>query len=134
MIDHHHNGGYSINWELGLEKFLTKEEIRKLRYWVKLQRERNHKKHLAWFEWFLIELGLNTGLRVFEMAELKCGDIVIRGELSHVFVRKGKCNKSREVRINSEFCQSVVEYLKWKHECAGQSWHQQAGQFSLNKG
>lgn len=116
MLDHRHNDDLGINWELSLDKFLTKEEVRKLRSWVKKRREKNNRKRLAWFEWFLVELGLNTGLRVFEMADLECGDIRIRNELSCIFVRKGKGGKSREVIINSEFCKSLQDYLNWKNE------------------
>lgn len=109
-----YNRSLGINWELKLDKFLTKEEVKKLRKFVKNNRDKNKNKRLPWFEWFINELGLNTGLRVFEMINLTCGDIVIRSELSYVFVRDGKCGKSRQVRINKEFCSSVQEYLNWK--------------------
>lgn len=115
MTSHHLDGGFGINWDLSLDKFLTKDEVRKLRSLVRRRREKCVKR-VVWFEWFLIELGLNTGLRVFEMADLRCGDVVLRKEFSFVFVRNGKGGRPRQVRVSSEFCQSVMDYLKWKHE------------------
>ena len=48
------------------------------------------------------------------MAGLRCGDVVLRGELSFVFVRKGKGGGSRQVRISSKFVDDVKSFLAWK--------------------
>lgn len=116
MTPFQHNQDSGINWELSLDKLLTRKEVRKLRAWTLKNRNKKTDKRVAWIDWFLTELGLNTGLRVFEIAELETRDIVIRDELSHVIVRKGKCGKYRTVRINREFQETVKIFVNWKHK------------------
>jgi len=65
-------------------------------------------------DWFLAELSLATGLRVFEMSNLKCGDILLNNGYCHVLVRKGKGGKSRLVRISRSFAKVYNEYIAWK--------------------
>lgn len=104
-----------INWELTLESFLTREEINQLRSWAIKRRDKCGDHRLFWIEWFLIEILINTGLRVFELTDLQCRDIRFRGELSCVVVRNGKCNKYREIIIN-KLCQAAIrEFLAWKN-------------------
>lgn len=108
------NGKYESKWELDLESFLTRREISEMQSFLIKQRNHSNDNQKAWLEWFLIELGLNTGLRVFEMANLCCGDIYLRDELSFIVVRQGKGSKTRKVRINSNFQKSSKEFLDWK--------------------
>lgn len=110
----HHNHDSGINWELSLDKLMTRKEVQKLRTWA--LKNRNTDKRTAWIDWFLSELGLNTGLRVFEIAELEIRDIVLREELSHIVVRNGKCGKSRAVRINKEFQVTIKNFINWKKD------------------
>jgi site-specific recombinase XerD len=106
-------GDSESGWQLGLEKFLTRKEISKLR--ANLMENRNQKcdNRLAWLRWLVVELGLNSGLRVAEMADLQCGDLRLRDELSFIVVRNGKGGKYREVR-SSKFRKSIGEFLSWK--------------------
>jgi site-specific recombinase XerD len=94
------------SWELTLEKFLNREEISKLRKWVKKCKDKK--------DWIIIELLLNTGIRVQELADLKCGDLFFRDELSAVVVRHGKGDKQREVLISRTFQDEAKEYIKSK--------------------
>lgn len=102
------------NWNLTLESFLTKQEIKLLREELVRRRDTRPERRINWIEWFMIELGLNTGLRVFEITNLECKDLVLRGELSYVVVKKGKGDKIRHVRIGREFQSSIEKYLLWK--------------------
>ena len=116
MSDHHHRNEWGVKWELSLDFFLTRQELGRLRSWAKNRRNRQPKDRIAWYEWFLIELTINTGLRVFEIADLECQDLVLRRELSYIHVRNGKCKKRREVRVSTKFQSSAWEFLKWKDE------------------
>jgi integrase/recombinase XerD len=71
---------------------------------------RKKKIHLI-RNWFMIELGLYTGLRVMEMANLKIKDLVIFDEHSSIIVRRGKGGKRRDVWINSKFKKVCIKYL-----------------------
>lgn len=114
MATANNNGTIESSWELGSDSFLTRKEVAKLRSWLIGRRNASYDDRQAWVEWFLVELGLNSGLRVAEMTDLLCGDIQLRDELSTIVVRNGKGGKYREVRINREFQKSVKEYLLWK--------------------
>ncbi|MFA6714207.1 MAG: tyrosine-type recombinase/integrase [Victivallaceae bacterium] len=66
--------------------------------------------------WFMVELGLFSGLRVMEMAGLKVKDLIIQGEHSSLIVREGKGRKRRDVWINSEFKKICFEYLRLREK------------------
>jgi len=90
-------------WVLDGRKFLSAEEIRRLKGVCQAERER-----------VIINLGLMAGLRVKEIADLKCGDISLGAEPASLTVRKGKGGKMRLVRFNGELKESIMEYLKYK--------------------
>jgi integrase len=116
-------GGLSMNqWALDGRKFLTDEEIRRLKRVCLTEREK-----------VIINLGLLAGLRVKEITDLKCGDITLNDEWrpacragtpyrpaehsgagSSLTVRNGKGGKVRVVRFNGELKHQIKEYFKWK--------------------
>jgi site-specific recombinase XerD len=103
------------SWVLDERKFLSFEELARLRRHVRRRLDRNQfKKRLPWLDWFLVELALETGLRVAEMAALTCSDLVVGVERCGVMVRRGKCGRSRFVRIRPSFTQACQDFLRWK--------------------
>lgn len=109
-----HKKKESFHWELGIDKFLTQSDVLKLKTCLRKRRDSAGTKRLNWVEWFFIELGLNSGMRISEIVNTRCGDIFIRNELSYLFVRRGKGGKSRQILINSEFCKDYKEFIEWK--------------------
>jgi site-specific recombinase XerD len=105
-----------FSWALDEDKYLKIYEVKRLRNVWKKARDWALKqgKTTVVRDWFMIELGLNTGLRVEEMANLKCGDLLIKKERSSIIVRKGKGGKKRTVWINSDFKQACLWFLEWK--------------------
>lgn len=63
---------------------------------------------------FLIELGLATGLRVEEMADLQCQDLQAENGMCSVVVRKGKGDKRRVIKISNQFKQRCIRFAKLK--------------------
>ena len=102
-----------FKWALPPDVFLTREEVKTLRSWVK-KRKQKEKTRIAYNDWFIIETLFNSGLRVAEIAALTCSDIVIRSDWSWVFVRDGKGHKSRQVFIGREFCDEAMEFISEK--------------------
>lgn len=90
-------------WVLDERKFLTDEEIEHLKRNCRTEKEK-----------LIINLGLLAGLRVSEVADLKCGDISLGITTSSLTVRNGKGGKPRLVRFNGELKESIMEYLKYK--------------------
>ncbi len=105
-----------VNWILDRSKYLTLEEVKQLlktaRYLAQTGLLYGHSIPVR--DYFIIHLALETGLRVSEIAQLNCGDIYIDQSTALLVVRKGKGNKKRLVRFNSEFKQHYEEYLDWK--------------------
>ena len=97
-----------MHWQLDETKFLTPEEVKRLR--------RVAKEETTATEAFLLELGLATGLRVSEMANLRVGDFATENGRNSVFVRNGKCGKSRIVRLPEYFKRTLKEYLRQKRK------------------
>lgn len=106
----------NFQWVLHESKFLTIKEIKKLRKTLierKGVAERKGNK-VAVRDWFIIDLALSTGLRVQEIADLKCGDVSVNDNLCYLVVTNGKGHKKRVVRFNGDFKKHLLDYLEWK--------------------
>lgn len=105
-----------FSWIIDESKCLSIEEVKKLRYAcnkARIQGIRNH-RFADVRTWFMIELGINAGLRVAEMASLKHQNLLLNGDRSSILVT-GKGNKKRAVWISSGFkaiCQTYIGYKK----------------------
>lgn len=106
----------SSNWVLDPDKFLTREEVNRLpekaRKRAAAAITRGNK--VAVRDYFIVDLALSTGLRVAEMADLKCKDIFLRDRFCALLVRNGKGGKKRLVRFNGAFKGHYNEYIVWK--------------------
>jgi len=107
-----------ISWVLDEAKYLNFEELQKLRKSCKKVKALAppHDGVVVVRDWFMIELSLFTGLRVEEMRNLKCGDLLLEEDRSSIIVRKGKGNKKRVVQIGEEFKNTCFTFLRWKRK------------------
>jgi len=104
------------NWILDPGKFLSKQEADRL---LDIARQRAQQalikgQKVAIRDYFIIHLALTTGLRVMEIARLNCGDLFLKDNLSSLIVRRGKCNRKRQVLFNGSFTRHCKEFLRWK--------------------
>jgi len=102
-------------WVIDESKCLSIGEVKRLRETsqkAKILGLRNRKFNKI-RDWFMIELGLNVGLRVSEMATLKHGNLLIDDVRSSIVVL-GKGNKKRAVWISSGFKKMCHAYLGYK--------------------
>jgi len=92
-------------WVLDGRKFLTDFEVKRLK---------RHCRKLR--DLVIINLALLAGLRVKEIAYLKCGDISLETEPASLTVppEAGKGGKTRLVRFNGELKLVIRQYLKEK--------------------
>lgn len=67
-------------------------------------------------EWAVIDLLTGTGLRVAEVADLRCGDLRAGYGQSALFVRNGKGGYSRTVQVTDGLRTHLKGFLKWKRE------------------
>ena len=104
------------NWVLDPGKFLSRQEVDRLletaRKRAELALTRGNK--VAVRDYFIIDLALSTGLRVAEIADLKCKDFFLREHLCALLVRNGKGGKKRLVRFNGALKKHYEEYIHWK--------------------
>lgn len=100
------------HWILDERKFLSRDEQERLR---REARSRRYDR-ARWVEWFVVELGLEAGLRVGEMSALCCGDLLVYLDRPLVFVRRGKGGKPRNVFVRDSFRRMTREFLSWKRE------------------
>ena len=106
-------------WKIGEDKILDIDDINKHRAVCKKLKWDGLQKGQFYLvrDWFMIELGLFTGLRVDEMRQLKIGNVLIKGKRSSIFVQKGKGGRKRTVWINDEFKKIFQEYIKLREKC-----------------
>jgi len=103
----------SFQWIVSEDKVLWLKDNKKLREAcrnMKTEGLKKHKFHLI-RDWFMVELGLFTGLRVMEVQNLRVSDLLIRDSLSSIHVRRGKGDKKRDVWINTELKHNCIEFL-----------------------
>ncbi|MCK5149117.1 tyrosine-type recombinase/integrase [bacterium] len=105
------------NWILEPDKYLNKKQANRLLKAVEFRAKlaTAKKQKIAIRDYFIIHLGLSTGLRVMEMAALKCGDLFLDERLCSVLVRKGKGDKRRLVYFTEPFSKHCKQFLRWKH-------------------
>jgi len=115
-------------WVLDGRKFLSAEEIRRLKGVCRPPASEAGTRR----ERVIINLGLMAGLRVKEIADLKCGDISLEAEPASLTVREGKGGKMRLVQFNGELKKSIKEYLKYKED-AGERTGTDAPLFKSDK-
>lgn len=104
------------SWRLDKSKYLDINEVQKLRSVCTKMRNYaiRQSKTIPVRDWFMVEIGLNAGLRVQEMADLKCGDLLTDRDYLAIVVQRGKCGKKRVVKVNSKFRGMCLWFLKWK--------------------
>ena len=106
------------SWVLTPDKYLSKEQASRLlktvEHRAELARVKNQKTAIR--DYFVIHLALSTGLRVMEIAALKCNDLFLDEKLCSVLVRKGKGGKRRLVYFTGPFRKHCKQYLKWKQQ------------------
>ena len=102
-------------WIIDESKCLGHNEVTLLRTAAVERLTFGKKSHKLNFirDWFMVELGLNTGLRVAEMASLRHQDVYIDGDRSSVTV-VGKGGKKRAIWISSNFKQICIAYTEFK--------------------
>lgn len=102
-------------WIIDESKCLTGDEVGRLRdYSEKLKASGLMKSKFSKVRnWFMIELGLETGLRVSEMTSLTHGSLYLDDIRSSIVVF-GKGSKIRPVWISSEFKKKCLEYIQYK--------------------
>jgi len=124
-----------FSWVLSEKKYLKLSEVNRLKRVCKESWYLALKpgKSVMARNWFMIELGLNAGLRVEEMRDLKCGDLNIQKDQSSISIRRGKGNKPRTVIISRSFKNKCKKFLLWK-EKKGQGIEADAYLLTTNKG
>lgn len=113
----------NFSWLVNETKYLDSRRIKKLRKALKEAKETASKKNkiIPVRDWFMVELGLFTGLRVEEMVNLRVSDLYLQKELSSLIVKRGKGNKSRTVYFPETFKNECLFYLNWKKKTFPQS-------------
>lgn len=100
-------------WTVDERKFFEPAEQATLRSHVR-QAKRRTQRRGPWLDWLLVELAFLTGLRVSELAALRCGDLCTKGQRPGVVVRRGKGGKWRYVRINRHCCRVIETFRSWR--------------------
>lgn len=102
--------------ELSREKFLSKEELQKLRdcllSQMLLAKRKGNVRGVKPF--YIFEFMINTGIRVSELCNLKHSDLNFSSRTPYIRIISGKGNKDRIIYIPSEFRKIAYEYLEWK--------------------
>ena len=123
-----------FNWSLDGTKFLDRKDVAKLRRQAERLRRigvRTNRFRLV-RNWFVVEVGLETGLRVMEIAALQCGDLLMQQTAPEVIVRCGKGGKRRVVNVSRAFQRRCNWFLEAK-KAAGQSIARDAPLFAARR-
>lgn len=104
------------NWIITPDKYLSTDEIRQLKRTIAeiavLGKSKGNQAPVR--DALIINLALNTGLRVSELSNLKVVDMYLKRGQNSLIVRKGKNNKDRIVAFGPKLKSQVTEYLKYR--------------------
>lgn len=105
------------DWLITQDKYLTREEVKKLRQSAEAEALRAKKRGVLGpvRDWMILDMALSSGLRASELTNLKVGDLELGRGKQAVRVRKGKRGKDREVVIPVELKEHLLEFLQWKY-------------------
>jgi integrase/recombinase XerC len=70
----------------------------------------------------LVQILLQAGLRVSEVAALRIGDVVLRERAGSVKVRQGKKGKQREIPLNTSARRGLSAYLETRQSRRSQDY------------
>ncbi|TFH13580.1 MAG: hypothetical protein E4H02_11585, partial [Lentisphaerales bacterium] len=111
-------------WILDQRRFLTQPQLRRLlTKCCQCKSAQRSQRRSANRAWFIVRLAAETGLRLKEIVELNCGDLILRSEGSAVLVRYGKGGRRRLVHIRKEFSRDIDGYLRWKRQVGEETQH-----------
>ncbi len=107
-------------WTLDPRKYLTEAEAQLLLRASQMAAEQAIRRggKIPIRNYFIVNLALSTGLRVGEIAQLVCGDLLVNRPPYSVWVRHGKGDKERIVYIKHQFREHCQAYLQWKAKIA----------------
>jgi site-specific recombinase XerD len=102
-------------WNIDESKCLSESEVKKLKKFCLNLKDKGLLDHkfTTLRNWFMFELGLNTGLRVQELASLKHSTLFLDAGRSSISFR-GKGDKKRSVWVGSAFKKNCIAYLGFK--------------------
>ncbi len=103
-------------WLLTPDKYLKEHEIKTVRLLLQekaiVALSRKQKKPIR--DWAMIDIALSAGLRASEVCNLRIQDIHIGKSESAIFVKNGKGQKDRLVRIGENLKKHLKEFIAWK--------------------
>ncbi|MBD3249515.1 tyrosine-type recombinase/integrase [Candidatus Woesearchaeota archaeon] len=104
-----------FRWTLQQDKYLDSKEVKKLRRNL-LRKKDNSLLRSRVYDWFLVELALNSGLRVMEITNLVWQDISEKNSCIQIYVRKGKFSKARTVICGDQLKEPLQAFKSWKQD------------------
>jgi integrase len=110
---------------LDAQRYLHPDEVKRIYDWIDKQRAwaLSKGRKLDVRNTYLVELMLGTGLRRFEVAALKVGDVRVGRGQREVVVRRGKGGKQRVVVIPPSLKEGLKAYLDF----LGRAWSREDG-------
>ena len=105
-------------WVLDESKFLSTAEVRRLLKAARGRAEAPWATTADVRDYLIVDLALSTGLRVGEVARLKCGDLFVGDGTSSLIVRRGKGGRPRSVVFNGALRGHLLQHLGWKERLA----------------
>jgi len=103
-------------WCLDRQKYLTSEQSKHLVEYCQQASEYDaarDRKNMV-IGWIMVHIGISAGLRVAEIADLRCGDCCVGYGQSHIIVRNGKGGKRGEVIVGKELKRHLKAFLAAK--------------------
>ena len=112
-----------FSWAIDEAKYLDLERVRKLRMACLQAKDKalEENKIVPVRDWFTVELGLFTGLRVKEIVDLEVSALHLKENQSSLTVKRGKGNRTRTVYLPKTFKEECLFYLNWKEKAIPRS-------------
>jgi len=104
-------------WSVDESKFLNPQETKHLRANLAELAKSGRRRNVV--RWMVVDLGLSSGLRASEMANLNIEDCFINGGQSSILVRNGKGGKTASVLISDKLRKHLKNFISWRGVASG---------------
>jgi integrase/recombinase XerD len=98
------------------QKYLDQREVKLLRAVTENQSIEDMKVGLIGgvLRWMVVDTAMSTGLRVAELAALRCGDVNLSRSCLTITRGKRKIRKPETLAIGKDFAEHLREFMEWK--------------------
>jgi integrase len=101
-----------------VKKEFTAHEVEAIKDRSQLEAVKDYLRVKSIRDYCLFVLGINSGLRISDLLQLRVGDVIENGTVRSIIkLKEQKTSKNKAFDLNNSAKQAILDYLKTRKEC-----------------